>query len=123
MELGESVEEALYREISEETELKVEKKQLLWIHEFIEKPYHAIEFYFKCEIVGGELKRGVDPELESDQQMLMDLAFIPLSEVKNFSVEPPFVKEFCENGAKFFTDVRHVKNSHIEGAKGDGQVS
>lgn len=109
--MGESLEEALIREISEETELEIEKKQLLWIHEFIEEPYHAIEFYFRCDVVGGQLKKGFDPELELDQQMLLDLDFISFHDAKNLQIEPKFIKEFCENGGQFFTKVRHVINS------------
>ena len=116
--MGESLEEALHREISEETALQIEKKQLLWIHEFIEEPYHAIEFYFRCEVTGGNLRKGTDPELEVDQQMLLDLAFIPLNETKDLAIEPLFIKEFCEGGCKFFTDVRHIKNSPFEGGAG-----
>lgn len=123
VELGESLEEALYREILEETELEVEKKQLLWIHEFIEEPFHAIEFYFRCEVFGGNLRKGSDPELEMDQQMLLDLAFIPINETKNLQIEPSFVKEFCEGGGNFFTEIRHVKNSPFEADKSAGRRS
>lgn len=108
VELGESLEEALIREIREETALQVEKRQLLWIHEFIEKPYHAIEFYFRCEITGGELTKGADPELKPDQQMLTDLSFIPFKEAVGMDIEPKFIKEFCENGGQFFDSVRHI---------------
>lgn len=114
VELGESLEEALHREISEETELEIEKKQLLWIHEFIEEPYHAIEFYFRCDMTGGNLRKGSDPELEVDQQMLLDLAFVPLNETKDLAIEPSFIKEFCESGGEFFTKVRHIKNSSFD---------
>lgn len=106
--MGESLEEALYREINEETGLQINKKQLLWIHEFIEKPYHAIEFYFRCEVAGGELNKGLDPELEFDQQMLIDLSFIPFKETRELFIEPKFIKKFCENEGAFFDDVRHV---------------
>ncbi|WP_255727744.1 NUDIX domain-containing protein [Rhodohalobacter sulfatireducens] len=118
VELGESLEEALYREILEETELEIKKKQLLWIYEFIEEPYHAIEFYFRCEVIGGNLKKGSDPELKTDQQMLLDLAFIPFSEAQNLPIAPSFIKEFCKNGGEFFTDIRHIINSPFEGGAG-----
>lgn len=108
VEPGESLEQTLIREIKEETDLQINKKQLLWIYEFIEKPYHAIEFYFRCDVIGGELKKGFDPELESDQQMLLDLSFIPMRETEELAIEPEFIKEFCENGGEFFDEVRHV---------------
>lgn len=117
--MGESLEEAVAREIREESNLQIKTKQLLWIHEFIEKPHHAIEFYFKCEVVGGELKKGIDPELETDQQMLLDLNFISLDAASGLHIEPAFIKEFCENGGDFFSDVRHIQNSTSKGAQKD----
>ena len=119
VELGETLENALYREIEEETGLQIEKKQLLWIHEFIEEPYHAIEFYFRCEITDGELKTGSDPELELDQQMLLDLAFIPFNQVPGLLVEPDFIKKFCESGGKFFSEVWHVVSKKFPPLKGE----
>lgn len=113
VELGESLEETLLREVEEETGLQIKKKQLLWIHEFIEEPYHAIEFYFRCEITGGELKMGMDPELESNQQMLLDLSFIPFDETVDIDIEPKFIHEFCKNGGSFFDDVRHVVSKSL----------
>lgn len=106
--MGESLEQALYREIYEETGLEIEKKQLLWIHEFIEEPYHAIEFYFRCEVTGGKLKKGIDPELQANRQMLLDLSFIPLKKTSELDIEPNFIKEFCETGGNFFDGARHV---------------
>lgn len=111
VELGESLEGALVRELKEEAGLEIEQKQLLWIHEFIEKPYHAIEFYFRCEVKGGKLEKGIDPELQTDQQMIEDLSFIPLSETKDLDIEPSFIKMFCKNGGEFFNDVRHIKST------------
>lgn len=108
VELGESLELALLREIHEETGLEIEKKQLLWIHEFIEEPYHAIEFYFLCEVISGELKKGFDPELDLNHQMILDLSFIPFREAVDLPLEPKFIKEFCKNDGAFFSDVRHV---------------
>lgn len=108
VELGETLEQALAREIDEETGLQIEKKELLWIHEFIEELYHAIEFYFRCEVIGGHLKKGVDPELESDQQMLLDLSFLPFDQTADLDIEPAFIKDFCKSGGQFFEDIRHV---------------
>ncbi|MDX1640862.1 MAG: NUDIX domain-containing protein [Balneolaceae bacterium] len=108
VEFGETVEEALLREVKEETGVQIKKHQLLWIHEFIEEPYHAIEFYFRCEVIGGDLVKGTDPELQSNQQMLIDLDFIPLKESNELDIEPKFIKEFCKAGGEFFENVRHV---------------
>lgn len=119
MEFGESLEDTLLREIHEESGLEIEMGQLMWVYEFIEKPYHAIEFYFKCEVVGGNLIRGLDPELEFDQQMLLDLTFVPFNEAGHLHIEPKFIKDFCKSDGEFFSEVRHIKNTTFEGGKGD----
>ena len=106
--MGETLEEALLREIKEESGLIIIKKQLLWIHEFIEEPYHAVEFYFSCDVKSGILKKGFDPELESSQQMLLDLSFIPFNKAVALALEPNFIREFCRNNGMIFKDVHHV---------------
>lgn len=106
--MGETLEEALLREIKEESGLMINTKQLLWIHEFIEEPYHAVEFYFRCDVKSGTLKKGFDPELESSQQMLLALSFIPFDEAAELALEPKFIKEFCKNRGLMFEDVHHV---------------
>lgn len=108
VEMGETLEQALTREVFEETGLRIEKKQLLWIHEFVEEPYHAVEFYFRCEIFGGEFKKGFDPELKNDDQMIMDLSFISFKDAEGLPVEPDFIKQFCSTGGIFFNRVKHV---------------
>lgn len=122
VELGESLEGALLREIKEECNIGIKPRHLLWVHEFIEHPYHAIEFYFRCDVMEGEAKKGFDPELESHQQMLLDLSFVSFDKVENLDIEPPFIREFCKSGGEFFTDVRHVKNSNFEGDRADGSI-
>ena len=108
LELGESLEDALIREMREETELEVRVGRLLWVHEFLGKPFHAVEFYFRCHIIGGQLKLGGDPELEGDNPMLLDLSFVPFEETGTLAIEPNFVREFCESGANDFKEVRHI---------------
>jgi 8-oxo-dGTP diphosphatase len=95
---GESMAVALRREVKEETGLYVELNRLLWIHEFIEKPYHAIEYYFDCEITGGTLELGRDPEYKKDEQILLELKFFPFTELATLPVYPDFLKyHFAES--------------------------
>lgn len=89
---GESLDITLRREVKEETGLFVEPHRLLWIHEFIEKPFHAIEYYFDCEIKGGTLELGSDPEYRKDEQLLLELKFFPFTELISLPVYPEFLK-------------------------------
>lgn len=89
---GESLDNALRREVKEETGLYVETNRLLWVHEFIEEPYHAIEFYLDCEITGGTMELGRDPEYGDSEQMLLELKFFPFKELSTVPVYPEFLQ-------------------------------
>ncbi|MCC5941626.1 MAG: NUDIX domain-containing protein [Balneolaceae bacterium] len=111
IEFGEPIKDALIREVKEETGLIVEPTRLLWVHEFLEDPFHAIEFYFECSIAGGGLKLGADPEHSSDNQILLDLKFIPFNNTDSFPIYPEFLKESCKNGGKLPDKIVHVITS------------
>lgn len=96
---GETLEAALIREVEEETGLRVDPVRLICVHEFLEKPYHAVEFYYECSVVGGMLKLGQDPELPDENQMLLDLKFVSASEAAEMSVYPDFLRKFFSDGS------------------------
>ena len=58
----EDLHEALQREFSEETGLKIAVGQLLCINEFKASPLHAVEYYFEVRKLGGSELLGHDPE-------------------------------------------------------------
>lgn len=95
--LGETIETALAREVHEETGLKITPLRLLWIHEFLELPFHAIEFYFECSIVGGMLRLGHDPELSDDEQSLMEVKFVSPEEAEKYAICPDFLHKYLSN--------------------------
>ncbi len=105
---GESIEAALAREVHEETGLKVEAQRLLWIHEFLELPHHAIEFYFECSIVGGMLRLGKDPELVDEEQMLLDVKFVSPKEIDRFTIAPDFLHEYFRNQSKLPESISRI---------------
>lgn len=96
MEPGETFEDTLKREVEEETHLEINPGRLTAIHEFIEPPFHAVEFYFMADIVSGDLRVGFDPELDSQNQMITDVRFFNLDELERDDVYPGFLRQFSD---------------------------
>lgn len=82
MEYGENAHEALKREFMEETNLEIEVGEFLFVHEYLDPPLHGIELFFEVKITGGELKKGTDPEMEADAQIITEVKFKSLSEIQ-----------------------------------------
>ncbi|MBN2853915.1 NUDIX hydrolase [Patescibacteria group bacterium] len=88
-EFGESLEETLYREVLEESGLKVEILNLLpkstsrhWQHS--QYNIHAIVVCYHCKVVGVELFHLNDPKINDlkwvDKESLKDYDFLPTTE-------------------------------------------
>lgn len=105
---GETIQSALKREVLEETGLMVEPVRLLWVHEFIEKPFHAIEFYYECSIAGGALKLGKDPERKAGNQILLDLKFVSFNDIATLNVYPEFLKEGIVSQGSMPLNLTHI---------------
>lgn len=82
IDFGESAEESLIREFYEETGLIVRIKSFLLTHEYLEPPLHAIELFFEVEEIGGTLSLGKDPEMGLENQIIKEVKFWSLSEIK-----------------------------------------
>lgn len=63
LEFGETLEQALMREMKEETALEVRIGPFAFGCEFIAAPLHAIELFFQVTPISGVLTIGQDPEL------------------------------------------------------------
>ncbi|MFC0262811.1 NUDIX domain-containing protein [Fontibacter flavus] len=93
MKFGSSVSENLIREFKEETGLEIQINDFVCAHEFLEPPLHAIELFFTVEQVGGQLKMGLDPELELGEQLITEIDYLnleKLSLIKNVEKHPIF---------------------------------
>lgn len=85
---GESLEEALVREVQEETGVDLVVGPLRYVLDFVRPPLHAVSFYFECTATGDALL-GTDPELET--QMLRSVAWVPLGRLAGYTLYPePF---------------------------------
>jgi 8-oxo-dGTP diphosphatase len=78
---GETMVNSLKREFLEETGLQIEPINLMFIHEFLQLPLHAIELFFHVKNVGGKLAMGNDPELGADYQIIKEMKFFSIAEL------------------------------------------
>lgn len=79
LEFGELLEDALRREVLEETGLYVEPEKFLFGCELVKNPLHAVELFFGVKKISGTLKRGYDPEI----QVIDQVQFLTPSAIKN----------------------------------------
>lgn len=82
VEFGSSIEKNLKREFLEETGLAVETKEIVCVNEFLQPPLHALELFFKVDLVGGSLTKGTDPEMNKDAQLITDVRFVTFNELQ-----------------------------------------
>ncbi|MEM6845357.1 MAG: NUDIX hydrolase [Bacteroidota bacterium] len=75
IQFGETAEQALHREIKEETGLEVRNSQFLFVYEYVVPPLHAIELFFAAEVSSGKPQAGIDPELPTDGQLIQQVRF------------------------------------------------
>ncbi len=111
VEHGETLDEALEREMKEETGLDCMVGPLLFIKELLYpfpgsgEPgslHHSVSLGFYCSVTGGELITGKDPEYGDDQQMIIQVRWVPFRDLHEFELYPPFLKQYLlthrENG-------------------------
>lgn len=96
LEFGETLHQCLSREFLEETGLHIEAENFLFVNELVEKPYHAVELYYKVKETGGSLKLGRDPEHDSDSQIIDDIQWMPLLSLSNISFSPEKLITYLE---------------------------
>lgn len=82
MDYGEDAEQALKREFLEETGLEIRLERFLFVHEYLDPPLHGIELFFEVKRTGGQLKKGYDPEMSEEDQLITETGFKDLQELK-----------------------------------------
>lgn len=107
VERGETLEEAVRREMLEETGLGCEVGELLFVKELLYpnpgvplqgSRHHSLSLGFLCRVTGGELVTGKDPEFPDDQQVILRTDWLPLDELHRYDLYPPFLPEFVRRG-------------------------
>lgn len=93
----ESLQNAVIRECFEETGLMVTPEKLVYINEFIYDRVHAVEFYFLVSRKNEKMPEiGFDPELPAEQQILKEVLWVPLSELKGKNFIPATMAEVLQ---------------------------
>lgn len=83
IEFGETHAETLIREFGEETNLKIVPGEFLFACEFIDRPLHAIELFFRVTADPSGLRAGSDPELP----IITDARFLSAAEIASMGPE------------------------------------
>ena len=118
LEQGETLEEGVQRELLEETGYKADVKKMIFVKEFLypfppaqDKGsfYHSVTLGYYCEITGGELQTGYDPELPKDQQMILETRWLPLADLDKFEIYPPDLARLLKDGER-----TRFKNENVE---------
>ncbi len=108
VERGERLEEAVRREMQEETGLECQVGPLLFIKELLYpfpgreeqgKVHHSVSLGFSCRVSGGEMITGSDPEFAPNEQVIMRVAWIPLAELEGYELYPPFLPAYIHKHA------------------------
>ena len=87
MQFGEGAEETLKREFLEETGLEIRVGQFLFTHEFLNPPLHAIELFFEVDQIDGSLKKGFDPEMQTHEQIIEEVAFLNIDQLNKIQTD------------------------------------
>lgn len=92
LEYGETLQDGVVREVLEETGLIVQPTHLMYSSEFIKSPFHAVEYYWYCNVVGGALALGRDPEFADEDQFLKSVAYLKLDSLADHAVFPEYIR-------------------------------
>ena len=82
---GESASDSLKREYREETGLHISVENLLFVYEFINDPFHAVELFFEVSREGGALETGNDPELT--EQIILSVEWKDFTAISDMDLE------------------------------------
>lgn len=83
---GETATDALRREFLEETGLRIDVGDFLFVCELVAPPLHSVELFFRVAQTGGTLHTGFDPEAGA-RQIIRQVRFHSFSELNDLPAE------------------------------------
>ena len=83
VEYGETLKEALIREMKEELNIEVQPKDLIGVVEIIKEGFHYVILDFLCEVKSGEIKAGSDA---------LDARFFSIEEMTKIPISPTTIE-------------------------------
>ena len=109
LEENETTEQAVIREIKEETSLNVSINRLLYHHDIVDDSDH---YFYKCEYIDGEIKLN-GPELKKHLQGedLYEPMWYPICDIKKIKLYPLEIRDLIIEDYKnnFLHEVRELK--------------
>ncbi|NTV01753.1 MAG: NUDIX domain-containing protein [Chlorobiaceae bacterium] len=111
VERGETLEEAVMREMLEETGLECNVGGMIFVKELLYphpgntgrdkgSRHHSVTLCFHCEVTGGTLMTGRDPEFPDDRQVIIETRWLPLDDLASYELYPPFLPGFIDSGLR-----------------------
>ncbi len=95
VEFGESIDQALVREVIEETGLEINSSQFKFITEYIQSPMHAIELFHYIKSWSGQVITGKDPE---NLTLIKSVKWYTINEIKNMPTDKVHhIFHYCNN--------------------------
>lgn len=96
VEEGETIMEAVEREVKEETGLKVKSTRLLYIAERFLENKHVINVFLECKYISGKPSQNLKLT-DSESNKLHTVKFIPINELTKFGFSKKFVDRIDNN--------------------------
>lgn len=95
VEEGESLEEALKREMMEELSVEIEILDLVFEYHFKTDHQDDDEYFYDCRIIGGKIGKGMGPEYQPDSHYhgTHEIALLPLNKIKDLDLRPKEMKD------------------------------
>jgi len=108
----ESLEEAVIREVKEETSLIVTVRELLYIEEMYNAEERSVKFWYHCEFIGGQLDCSAK---EAVDEHIVNVKFMGKKELEDNIIFPPMIQNELwkdieiENKAPKFIELRKME--------------